>query len=84
MARGVKEVTKNLRQGKTGIIVLAGDVNPVEIICHIPIICEDKKIPYVYVNSRNRLGLATLSRNPTTVLMILKPSENTEFYEEYN
>ena len=56
---------------------------PVEIVCHVPIVCETKKIPYVYVSSREKLGQATLSKNPTTVLMILKPSKKSEFYEKF-
>jgi H/ACA ribonucleoprotein complex subunit 2 len=56
--RGVKEVVKGLRKGVKGICILAADVSPVDVISHIPIICENKDIPYVYVRSRMELGLA--------------------------
>lgn len=33
-------------------VVIAGDVSPIDVISHIPIVCEDNKIPYAYVPSR--------------------------------
>jgi ribosomal protein L7Ae-like RNA K-turn-binding protein len=37
---------------------LAADVSPVDVISHIPLICENKDVPYFYVRSRMELGLA--------------------------
>ena len=33
-------------------VVIAGDVSPIDVISHIPVVCEDNKIPYAYVPSR--------------------------------
>jgi H/ACA ribonucleoprotein complex subunit 2 len=81
--RGVKEVVKSLRKGKRGIVVLAGDITPVELVAHIPILCEKHSIPYIYVNSKDELSGAALSKNPTTVVMLARPSSDSEFREIY-
>ena len=55
---GLKDVQKRIRKGETGIVIFAGDVTPVDIMCHLPGVCEDKDIPYVYVPSKKDLGAA--------------------------
>jgi len=62
---------------------LAGDVSPVDVISHIPIQCETKGIPYMYVRSRMELGTAALTKRPTSVVLILKPDDK-ESKEKYN
>ena len=52
MRRGVKDVVKAIKKGSSGIVILAADVSPVDVISHIPVLCEDARIPYVYVRSR--------------------------------
>lgn len=34
------------------ICVLAGDISPIDVITHIPIVCEDNKVPYIFVPSK--------------------------------
>ncbi|ORZ30785.1 50S ribosomal protein L30e-like protein [Catenaria anguillulae PL171] len=41
--RGTKEVVKALRKGEKGIVVLAADVTPIDVISHIPVLCEDNE-----------------------------------------
>lgn len=53
---GLKDVQRRVRLGERGICVIAGDVSPVEVICHMPGVCEDKNIPYCYTPSRADLG----------------------------
>ena len=36
----------------TRLCVIAGDISPIDVITHVPIICEDKDVPYIYVNSK--------------------------------
>jgi H/ACA ribonucleoprotein complex subunit 2 len=52
LKRGVKDVVKAIKKGSRGIVVLAADISPVDVISHIPVLCEDTQIPYVYVRSR--------------------------------
>lgn len=34
------------------IVVLAGDTLPIEVYCHLPVMCEDKNLPYAYIPSK--------------------------------
>ena len=54
--RGIKEVQRALRKGKGGICLLAADVSPIDVYSHIPLLCEEREIPYVFVRSRLELG----------------------------
>lgn len=51
-------VTKALNRGTCEIAILAADTEPLAILLHIPLLCEDKGTPYVYVPSKSLLGRA--------------------------
>ena len=36
--------------------MLAGDISPIDVITHVPVLCEDNDIPYVYVPSKEVRG----------------------------
>lgn len=57
-SRGANEATKTLNRGVSEIIVLAADTSPLAIVLHLPLLCEDKNVPYVYVPSKTALGRA--------------------------
>jgi len=56
--KGANEATKTLNRGISEIIVMAGDAEPIEILLHLPLLCEDKNVPYVFVPSKVALGRA--------------------------
>jgi len=37
---------------------MAADTEPIEILLHLPLLCEDKNVPYVFVPSKTALGRA--------------------------
>ena len=47
--KGANEATKTLNRGISELIVMAGDAEPIEILLHLPLLCEDKNVPYVFV-----------------------------------
>ncbi|KAG8844945.1 RNA binding protein snu13 [Tulasnella sp. 330] len=51
-------VTKTLNRGIAEFIVLTADTEPIEILMHLPLLCEDKNVPYVFIPSRTALGRA--------------------------
>lgn len=64
LKKGANEVTKSLNRGTCSLVVLAGDTEPLAIILHLPLLCEDKNVPYIYISSRSDLGRqCDLSRN---------------------
>merc|ERR1712070_477502 len=68
--RGVKEVVKAVRKGTKGICVIAGNISPMDVISHLPILCEDNDVPYIYVRSKEELGAAALTKRPTSCMLI--------------
>ena len=58
LKKGANEATKTLNRGVSEIIVLAADTSPLAIVLHLPLLCEDKNVPYVYVPSKTALGRA--------------------------
>ena len=65
--RGVKEVVKALRKGDKGLVVIAGDISPADVISHLPVLCEDHSVPYIFVPSKQDLGSAGATKRPTSV-----------------
>ncbi|CBH14197.1 ribosomal protein S6, putative [Trypanosoma equiperdum] len=69
--KGANEATKALNRGIADLIVLAGDTNPIEILLHLPLLCEDKNVPYVFVPSKTALGRAAqVSRNAVALAIL--------------
>lgn len=68
--RGVHEVTKCVRNGEQGVVFFASDVFPIEIIAHLPVLCEEKDVVYAYLCGKKTLGHAFRSRRPASVIMI--------------
>jgi ribosomal protein L7Ae-like RNA K-turn-binding protein len=80
--RGVKDVVKSIRKGETGFVVLAGDVSPLDVITHIPVYCEDRSVPYVYVPSKRDLGRSSQTKRPTSVVLVKKHKDFEDHYEK--
>lgn len=53
-----------------GICIIAADVSPADVISHIPVLCEENHIPYVFVRSRMELGIAAETKKPTSVILM--------------
>ena len=54
--KGMNEVTKAIEREQAKLVVMAEDVNPPEILYHIPLLCDEKNIPYAYISSKKKLG----------------------------
>ncbi len=51
--------------------MLAADAEPLEILLHLPLLCEDKNVPYVFVRSKQALGRATGVSRPVIAASVL-------------
>lgn len=58
LKKGANEATKTLNRGISEFIIMAADAEPIEILLHLPLLCEDKNVPYVFVPSKTALGRA--------------------------
>jgi ribosomal protein L7Ae-like RNA K-turn-binding protein len=84
LRKGANEATKTLNRGQAEFVVLAADSEPLEILLHIPLLCEDKNVPYVFVRSKQALGRACGVSRPVISASVtqnegsqIKPQINT-------
>ncbi|MHA2357583.1 MAG: 50S ribosomal protein L7Ae [Candidatus Heimdallarchaeaceae archaeon] len=56
--KGTNEVTKVIERQKALLVYIAEDVNPPEIVMHLPLLCEENKVPYTFVKTKDDLGIA--------------------------
>ncbi|KYQ46223.1 H/ACA ribonucleoprotein complex subunit 2-like protein [Trachymyrmex zeteki] len=82
LRNGLKDVQKHLRKGETGLVVFAGDVHPIDIMCHLPIVCEDKNIPYCFTPSRMDIGAAMNMKRGSLMVLVKEHPDYKELYDE--
>ena len=80
--KGTNESTKALEKGEVKLLVIASDVEPEEIVMHLPPLCDEKKIPYTYVPSKSELGRAAGLDVPSAAVSIVEPGEGKELLKE--
>jgi large subunit ribosomal protein L7Ae len=54
--KGTNETTKAVERGIAKLVVIAEDVDPPEVVAHLPLLCDERKITYVFVPSKQKLG----------------------------
>jgi large subunit ribosomal protein L7Ae len=54
--KGTNETTKAVERGIAKLVYLAEDVQPPEVLAHLPLLCEERKSSYIYVPSKLKLG----------------------------
>lgn len=56
--KGANEVTKALEKGIAKFVAIAGDVNPPEVVMHIPLLSKEKEVPFAKISTKEALGSA--------------------------
>jgi large subunit ribosomal protein L7Ae len=82
LRKGVNEATKAVERGIAKLVIMALDVTPPEVLMHIPIICDEKKVPYVYVPSKIELGKASGIEVPTSSIAITEEGDAKKLVAE--
>ena len=54
--KGTNEATKAIERGLAKLIVIAEDIEPEEIVMHLPILAKEKDVTYVFVPTKQELG----------------------------
>ncbi|KAL1413551.1 ribonucleoprotein-associated protein [Vanrija pseudolonga] len=70
LKKGANEATKTLNRGISEFIIMAADVEPIEIVLHLPLLCEDKNVPYCFVASKTALGRACGVSRPVIAVSV--------------
>lgn len=80
--RGTNETTKAVERGKAKLVYIALNVDPIEIVAHLPLLCKEKGVPYIFVPSKEELGKAAgLNVNAASVA-IVDPGEGEKLVNE--
>ncbi|MGC8993339.1 MAG: 50S ribosomal protein L7Ae [Candidatus Aenigmatarchaeota archaeon] len=80
--RGTNETTKAVDRGQAKLVVIAMDVEPEEIVMHLPPLCEEKGVPYTYVPSKIELGKAAGIEVQAASVAIIDVGEGSKLYDE--
>lgn len=80
--KGTNECTKAIERGIAKLVVIAEDVQPPEVVAHLPILCEERKIPYVFVPSKDQIGPAVGIDVPTAAAAVIEAGEGQQILEQ--
>jgi large subunit ribosomal protein L7Ae len=80
--KGTNEVTKAVERATAKLVVIAEDVDPPEVIAHLPLLSEERKIPYVFVPNKDQLGNAVGIDVPCAAACIIKEGDATGLIKE--
>lgn len=56
--KGTNEVTKAIERGTAKLVAYGADVEPKEIVQHLPILCKEKNIPCIEADKKEKLGIS--------------------------
>ena len=73
--KGTNEVTKAIELGVAKLVAYASDVSPKEIVAHLVVLCKEKNIPCVEVDSKQKLGIAVGINVPTSSVAIINAGD---------
>lgn len=79
---GTNETTKAIERAQAKLVVIAEDVSPEEVVLHIVPLCDEKKIPYGYVKSKQELGRAAGIDVSTASIAIIQEGDAKKDIEQ--
>ena len=80
--KGANEATKAIERSLAALVLIGADVEPEEIVMHLGPLCEEKKIPFVYISKQNDIGAASGLEVGSTAAAIVKPGKAKDLIDE--
>lgn len=80
--KGTNETTKAVERGLAKLVIIATDVEPPEVVAHLPLLCDERKIPYVFVPSKEKIGSATGIDVPAAAACITEEGDASGLVKE--
>lgn len=80
--KGVNEVTKAVEKKIAKFVVIAGDVIPPENVMHLPMLCDEKEIPYLYVDKKEDIGKTIGLKVPCSAVCIIEEGKGKDVLAE--
>ena len=72
---GINEVTKAVERGTAKFVFIASDVQPEEVVMHLPVLCREKNIPFSFVGTKKELGEKAGKEIGTSALAVLNEGD---------
>jgi len=82
LKRGTNETTKAVERGLAKLVYIALDVDPPEIVAHLPLLCKERKVPYIFVPSKAELGKRAGLDVAAASVAIIDPGEGADLVNE--
>ncbi len=76
LRKGTNETTKAIERGEAKLVVIAEDVDPEEIVMHLPVLCTEKRIPFAYAKDKKALGEAAGLHVGTAAVAVTKGADD--------
>jgi large subunit ribosomal protein L7Ae len=80
--KGSNEATKAVERGLAQLVLIGVDVEPEEIVMHLPLLCEEKKIPYLFIKKQNDIGAASGLDVGSAAAAIVKSGKAKEIVDD--
>jgi len=80
--KGTNEATKSIERGRARLVLIAENVEPPEIVAHLPLLCDERKAPYVFVPEKQRIGQAVGLMVGSAAASIEEPGDGKELLDE--
>lgn len=73
---GINHITTLVEQGKAQLVVIAHDVDPIELVVWLPALCKKMDVPYVIVKGKARLGTVVHKKTATALALTAVKGED--------
>jgi large subunit ribosomal protein L7Ae len=80
--KGSNEATKAVERNIAQLVLIGSDVEPEEIVMHLPLLCDEKQIPYIFITKQNDIGAASGLEVGSAAAAIVKPGKAKDLVEE--
>ncbi len=80
--KGTNETTKAIERGNAKLVLVAEDVQPEEIVMHIPELADEKGVPFVFVASQDDVGHAAGLEVGSAAAAVVDPGQAEDDVED--
>jgi large subunit ribosomal protein L7Ae len=80
--KGTNETTKAIERGQAKLVIIAEDVQPPEVVAHLPLLSDERKAPYIFVPNKEKIGSAIGIDVPAGAACIVKEGDATGLVKE--
>lgn len=80
--KGTNESTKAIERGNADLVIIAEDVQPEEIVMHLPELADEKDVPFIFVDSQDDIGRAAGLKVGSAAAAIVDPGQARETIDE--